>query len=114
MKIGRKNIECIDIYSRGKNRDVYGNPYYAYKCVVRFKWAKDHCSSALVIDCRADWGSSGESDVFTVVRHKLERDFGIKIDWRDLRSGFVKQQHRTVHTMSELETPENWKVSPIK
>lgn len=111
MKIGKKNIEGITVYSRGKNRDVYGNPYYAYKCIVKFKYAKDHCTSSLVIDCSADWGSSGKDDVMSVVKSKLERMFGIKITWDDIRKGFVKQYHRTVSTMSELEHPEAWRIA---
>lgn len=37
--------------------------------------------------------------------------FGIKITWDDIRKGFMKQYHRTVSTMSELEHPEAWRIT---
>lgn len=110
IKIEKENIEGITVYSRGKNRDEDGNPYYAYKCIVEFKWDRDHCTSKLVIDCRADWGDSGKDDVMAAVKNKLEKTFGIKTDWDDVRSGFIKQHHRTVYTMAALEHPESWRI----
>lgn len=34
MKIKKTDVERISIWSRGKNRDFYGNPYYAYVCRI--------------------------------------------------------------------------------
>ena len=108
MKIEKTDVRHIFIWSRGKNRDIYGNPYYAYVCRINLI---DGCE--ITFNCPISWGSSGASAVFIKVSQELNARFGIWLTYDDVRSGFVIQNHKQVKTESALEHPERWRLAQV-
>lgn len=110
MKIKKTDVERISIWSRGKNRDIYGNPYYAYVCRISLtQKARGECE--ITLRCPMSWGSSGAYDVFVEVVQELDREFGILLNYDDVRSGLVVQKHRVVRTEDALMRPERWRLA---
>lgn len=108
MKLKKTDVKNIFIWSRGKNRDIYGNPYYSYVCRINLT-----DGSKITFSCPMSWGSSGAYDVFVKVSQKLSVKFGIHLTYDDVRSGFVIQNHKQVKTESALEHPERWRLAQI-
>lgn len=57
------------------------------------------------------WGSSGAYDVFVEVVQELDCEFGILLNYDDVRSGLVVQKHRVVRTEDALMRPERWRLA---
>lgn len=110
MKIKKTDVERISIWSRGKNRDIYGNPYYAYVCRISLT-QKARGEREITLLCPMSWGSSGAYDVFVEVVQELDREFGILLNYDDVRSGLVVQKHRVVRTEDALMRPERWRLA---
>lgn len=110
MKIKKTDVERISIWSRGKNRDIYGNPYYAYVCRISLT-QKARGEREITLRCPMSWGSSGAYDVFAEVVQELDREFGISLNYDDVRSGLVVQRHQTVRTEDALMRPERWRLA---
>lgn len=110
MKIKKTDVERISIWSRGKNRDIYGNPYYAYVCRISLT-QKARGEREITLRCPMSWGSSGAYDVFVEVVQELDREFGILPNYDDVRSGLVVQKHRVVRTEDALMRPERWRLA---
>lgn len=110
MRIKKTDVERISIWSRGKNRDIYGNPYYAYVCRISLT-QKARGEREITLRCPMSWGSSGAYDVFVEVVQELDREFGIRLDYNDVRSGLVVQRHRVVRTEDALTRPERWRLA---
>lgn len=108
MKIKRTDVKNIFIWSRGKNRDIYGNPYYAYVCRINLTDGRK-----ITFNCPMSWGSSGAYGVFAEVSQELSSKFGIRLNYDDVRSGFVIQTHKQVKTDSALEYPERWRLAQV-
>lgn len=98
-----KDIKNIVIYTRGKNRDKFGNPYRAFKAyvftkksgVVKTVWKSMDVGNCTESDCR-EWA-------IACINMVLE----VKITKDDKR---IEQHHKKVSRDSELEKPENWRV----
>lgn len=110
MRIRKTDVERISIWSRGKNRDIYGNPYYAYVCRISLT-QKTRGEREITLRCPISWGSSGAYDVFVEVVQELDREFGISLNYDDVRSGLVVQEHKTVRTEDALMRPERWRLA---
>lgn len=110
MRIKKTDVERISIWSRGKNRDIYGNPYYAYVCRISLT-QKARGEREITLRCTMSWGSSGAYDVFVEVVQELDREFGILLNYDDVRSGLVVQKHRVVRTEDALMRPERWRLA---
>lgn len=110
MRIRKTDVERISIWSRGKNRDIYGNPYYAYVCRISLT-QKARGEREITLRCPMSWGSSGAYDVFVEVVQELDREFGISLNYDDVRSGLVVQEHKTVRTEGALMRPERWRLA---
>ena len=108
MKLEKTDVKNIFIWSRGKNRDIYGNPYYAYVCRINLTDGRE-----ITFNCPMSWGSSGAYDVFAEVSQELSAKFGIRLNYDDVRSGFVIQTHKQVKTDSALEHPERWRLAQV-
>lgn len=106
MEIKKADVKNIFIWSRGKNHDIYGNPYYAYVCRINLTDGRE-----ITFNCPMSWGSSGAYDVFAEVSQELTEKFGIRLNYDDVRSGFVIQTHKQVKTDSALEHPERWRLA---
>ena len=108
MKLKKTDVKNIFIWSRGKKRDICGNPYYAYVCRVNLT---DGCE--ITFNCPMSWGSSGAYAVFIKVSQELNAKFGICLTYDDVRSGFVIQNHKQVKTESALAHPERWRLAQV-
>ena len=53
-------ITKIEIWSRGKYKDEYGNPYHAFKAVISCSYVSYFRN--IIITMPMTWGSSGEYD----------------------------------------------------
>lgn len=110
MKIKKTDVEKIHIWSRGKNRDIYGNPYYAYVCRISLT-QKARGEREITLRCSMAWGDSDEYGVFRMVSKTLNSDFGIVVNYKDVQSGLVVQEHKTVCTDDALRHPERWRLA---
>ena len=108
MKLERTDVKNIFIWSRGKNRDIYGNPYYAYVCRINLTDGRE-----ITFNCPMSWGSSGAYDVLAEVSQELGAKFGIWLNFNDVRSRFVIQTHKQVKTYSALEHPGRWRLAQV-
>ena len=108
MEIKKADVKNIFIWSRGKNRDIYGNPYYAYVCRINLADGRE-----ITFNCPMSWGGSWAYDVLAEVSQELDAQFGFGISYDDVRSGFVIQTHKQVKTDSALEHPDRWRLAQV-
>lgn len=110
------NIEKIIIFTRGKNRDEYGNPYQAFKAYIKFAH-KSYFTNAIVTQSMQYTNNSSKSgclndalyginEFLTAIKHPKKTVVERIIKPDDKR---ITQIHKHVHTFQELENPENWK-----
>lgn len=93
------------IYTRGKNRDVYGNPYHAYKAVLTFSYVSYFRD--ITICQNISWGDSSERDCLDWALQGIKEALGIDLEANDER---ITHHHKHVYSDRELRYPENWKV----
>ena len=108
MKLEKTDVKNIFIWSRGKNRDIYGNPYYAYVCRINLTDGRE-----ITFNCPMSWGGSRAYDVLAEVSQELGAKFGIRLNFNDVRNRFVIQTHKQVKTDSALEHPERWRLAQV-
>lgn len=97
-----KTITKIHITSRGKNRDVYGNPYYAFRVHVTFNNGEQTTLCEPM-----DWGDSTEKDCYNKAMDKIKKTLqGVEIS----KNTIITHDHTRVSRDSQLEHPERWRV----
>lgn len=99
-----KIITKIEIWSRGKNKDVYGNPYHAFKAVLYF--GRTSYFNTLIIPQSMSWGDSDERGCLMWACQGINEALGLDIQIDDER---IIHHYKHVYKDSELENPENWK-----
>ena len=110
MAIKKTDVERIHIWSRGKNRDIYGNPYYAFVCRISLA-QKGRSENEIILRCPMTWGDADEYGVFRMVSETLNSEYGIRLDYADVRDGLVVQEHKTIYTYDALRHPERWRLA---
>ena len=105
-----KPITKIEIWSRGKNRDVYGNPYHAF--VAHITMSHVSYSRGMIVYMPMSWG---DSDEWGCLKWALE---GINeaLDIRGTKDAIMPSDERIVHHYqhvsrdADLENPLKWKL----
>lgn len=95
----------VNIYTRGKNKDMDGNPYHAYKAVLTFSYVSYFRSITICQDM--SWGDSAERDCLDWALQGIKEALGIDLKANDER---ITHYHKHVYSYDELRNPENWKV----
>lgn len=109
-------LEKIIIYTRGKNRDIYGNPYMAYKINLEFSqksfFRKVTIESSMCYTnnsskngCLQD-ALDGLNEFLHGIKHPKMTNRKVYIKADDKR---IIHHHKHVTRDAELEHPENWK-----
>lgn len=98
------NITKIEIWSRGKNRDMYGNPYHAFKAVLHF--TRVSYFNTLTIQMPMSWGDSDKRGCLIWACQGIKEALGLDIQIDDER---IVHHYKQIYKDSELENPENWK-----
>lgn len=96
-------IESITIYSRGKNRDANGNPYYAFKAVI--SRGGNHYDG-IVVYRRMTYGDGDERDCLQYAINGINEAIGLNLKTNDPR---IIHYHKRVTSYTALEHPENWR-----
>lgn len=99
-----KIITKIEIWSRGKNKDVYGNPYHAFKAILHF--GRTSYFHTLIVQQPMSWGDSDERGCLMWACQGINEALGLDIQIDDER---IIHHYKHVYKDSELENPENWK-----
>lgn len=102
--MNNNNITKIEIWSRGKNEDVYGNPYHAFKAVLHF--TRVSYFNTLTIQMPMTWGDSDERGCLIWACQGIKEALGLDIQIDDER---IVHYYKHVYQDSELVNPENWK-----
>lgn len=103
-----KKFTKIEIYSRGKNRDIYGNPYHAF--VIRFYSGYVSHYRTISLEMPMTYRSSSKDDCFGWADQATKEAFGFSLyDYKSI----ILHHHKTVRTDAELEEPQNWKLPEI-
>lgn len=95
----------IEIQTRGKNRDMYGNPYYAYKAVLTYSYVSYFRTIMICQD--TSYGDVGERDCLDWALAGIKESLGIVLDRNDER---IRHTYKQVYSDSQLRNPENWKM----
>lgn len=98
-------LSKIEIWSRGKNRDVYGNPYWAYKVVLTYNYVSYF--ETITITKGMSGGSSSEHACLTWALQGIKEALGLEFNPHDER---IIHHHKHVYRDADLEHPETWKV----
>ena len=98
------SIQTIQIEGRGKNRDVYGNPYFAWKAKIHTK-ANRHYTE-MTITQKMTWGDSYETAVLRDAIAGINETLGINLKEKDKR---ITYTYKHVSRDTDLEKPQNWK-----
>lgn len=97
-------IQSIKIEGRGRNRDIYGNPYYAWKAVIQKK--ANHHMTPIVIYEKMSWGTSSEYAVFRNAIEGINEALDINLKQNDKR---ITYTYTHVSGDAPLQNPQNWK-----
>ncbi len=100
-----KRIIKIEIWSRGKNRDEYGNPYMAWIAKIRFQYVSYF--QAITIHKSMSWGDSSERDCLMWACQGINEALGTTIMMNDDR---IVHHHKNVSRDSDLIDPTKWKI----
>ena len=98
----------IEIFSRGKKHDEYGNPYYAYIAFLSY-YRKSYFDKIIIYKSQS-WGSCSYHDGLEWALQGINEALGLKqspIKRNDYR---IVYHHKFVSTYSELQNPLNWKI----
>lgn len=100
-----ENITKIEIWSRGKNRDVYGNPYFAWIAKI----GVSHVSYLRYITIHMDMmaGSSSERDCLMWACQGINESLGTDIRMDDKR---IVHHYKHASRDSDLLDPTKWKI----
>lgn len=102
--MNNNNITKIEIWSRGKNRDMYGNPYHAFKAIVNFTGVSFF--RTLTVQMPMSYGDSSERDCLMWACQGINEALGTDIRIDDER---IVHHYKHVYKDSDLANPENWK-----
>ena len=97
-------IQSIKIEGRGRNRDIYGNPYYAWKAVIQKK--ANHHMTPIVIYEKMSWGTSSENAVLREAVEGINEALDINLKQNDKR---ITYTYTHVCGDAPLQNPLNWK-----
>ena len=97
-------IQSIQIEGRGRNRDIYGNPYYAWKAVIKKK--ANHHWTPIVIYEKMTWGTSSENAVLREAIEGINEALDINLKQNDKR---ITYTYTHVTGDAPLRNPLNWK-----
>ncbi len=97
-------IQSIKIEGRGRNRDIYGNPYYAWKAVIQKK--ANHHMTPIVIYEKMSWGTSSENAVLREAVEGINEALDINLKQNDKR---ITYTYTHVSGDAPLQNPLNWK-----
>ena len=97
-------IQSIKIEGRGRNRDIYGNPYYAWKAVIQKK--ANHHMTPIVIYEKMSWGTSSENAVLREAIEGINEALDINLKQNDKR---ITYTYTHVSGDAPLQNPLNWK-----
>ena len=105
--ISDKKISSVSIYFRGKNKDVYGNPYYAWIAIIETSYTSYY--KQIVLQRSKSPGDSANNItnwVYTGIKEALG------IDCSTLCNVKLYYQHATRD--AQLENPMRWDLSTDK
>ena len=102
MKVSR--IVSIEIEGRGRYRDIYGNPYSAWKAIITHRFNCHH-SKIVVYEAMA-WGDSGKDDVLRNAIDGINEALDIQLKRTDKR---ITYTYKHVTGDAPLRNPLNWK-----
>lgn len=104
-----KKLTKIEIYSRGKYRDEYGNPYHAWIAFLTYQYVSYF--RKVIIYMPMHWGDSGERDLLKWALEGIneflnKRSYRSKIKPNDKR---IIHHYKHVSRDKDLENPLAWK-----
>lgn len=102
MKTSR--INAIKIEGRGRYRDEFGNPYYAWRADIDVQ-IKSHHSKVTIYESMA-WGDSYESAVLRSAVEGINEALDINIKQNDRRISYT---YKHVSGDAPLRKPLKWK-----
>lgn len=103
--MNNKKIYKIQVFTRGKNADEYGNPYHAYKVILHFEYEGYY--NKVSVSQSMSGGDSSKWDCLNWALRGVKESLGLSINPDDDR---IEHHHKHVYRDSDLEHPENWKV----
>ena len=103
--IDDSKIYRIEIWSRGKYRDEYGNPYAAYIAWLRLGYVS-YARRISVMSGMTGYDSSDDK-CLELALLGINRTLGLNIQPNDER---IVHHHKHVSRDADLEHPENWKI----
>lgn len=100
-----EKISSIKIWTRGKNRDEFGNPYVAFIAWIQLRYI----SYARKVSVMSDMQSydSGKSKCLEFALLAINRALDLDIRANDTR---IEHHHKHVYRDADLEHPEKWKI----
>lgn len=102
MKISK--IKSIKIEGRGRYRDIYGNPYWAWKADVNVE--RHNHNVHMILYEPMSWGTSSESRVLDEAIEGINQTLDINLRRNDKR---IEYTYRHVSGDEPLRNPQNWK-----
>ena len=99
-----KNIYKIEVWTRGKNRDEYGNPYVAYKAVIHLA-EMSYARTMTFMMPMFSWDNYPDK-ILQLALLGINRALDLDIQHNDPR---ITLHYKHVYRDADLEHPENWK-----
>ena len=106
--ISYEKISSVSIYFRGKNKDVYGNPYHAWIAIIKTSYTLFY--KQIVLPCSMSWGDSAKYDITKWVYTGIKEALGI--DCSTLCNVKLYYQHATRD--AQLYNPMRWDLNTDK
>lgn len=100
-----KKITKIEIWSRGKNRDEYGNPYFAWIAKIHFRQVSYFRCLTVHMDMKA--GDSNERDCLMWACQGINEALGTDIRCDDER---IIHRYRNAYKDADLADPTKWRI----
>ena len=97
-------ITKIEIWSRGKYRDMDGNVYHAFKAVITCSYVSYF--RRIIITMPMTLGDSGKNDCLEWALHGINEALGMNIKPNDER---IVHHWQHVSHDRDLENPQKWK-----
>lgn len=106
-----KKLYKIEIHARGKYRDEYGNPYYAYIAILHYKFVSYFRN--VIVYMPMHWGDSGESDGLKWALEGINEYLGKKTYHSKIKPSDKRIEYHYKHVShdADLENPLKWKLS---
>ena len=97
-------IITVRIEGRGRNRDIYGNPYYAWKAKINVK--QQHHAVWMILYEPMAWGTSSRDVVLREAIQGINETLNINLKENDKR---IIYTYTHVTNDEALQNPQNWK-----